>query len=514
VAIYRRRDGWEVRVYAGVDPVTGKPHRISRQVDGSRRKAEREETKLKAQVMEGRHRGARAKTVAELVDTFLDWREGNDKPIGPRTIQGYRSLAEARIKPGLGKLRLPQLDAPTLDRFYAALRKSGSLRKPGEPLSASRLRDVHAVISGALALAARYGWLAYNPATLVKPPTSRGTKRPMPTKAEARAALQAAAAKDPELYLFLRLGATTGLRPGEVCALWWRDFDLDAGELLVGYNVVHAKGLPDGYVRKRTKSVHGDDRPIALGAGTTALLREHRARCEARARELGGELAPDAYVFSTDEAGRRPLRVDTMTRRFGELAKQLGHGYTLYGFRHFVATQLGAVATTATIRERIGHGSLQVAATCTGSARRIARPRATWTGCWTASPSGRTTDRHEAKPDRAGRAGGGWSAAGRRGGPAGPETVRYGLGSRVSAVVSSTGLDSPVSVLHPEWASGTVTQGWRSGSGQPPGPGGGGVVTAVGVSPWGCHHRHPPLGGWVMTVTTPPSPSARGCQRR
>src|SRR6266545_1129537 len=164
VAIYERRDGWEVRVYAGVDPVTGKPHRISRQVDGSRRKAEREETRLKAQVMDGRHRGARAKTLAELVDTYLDWREHNDKPIGPRTLQGYRALADARIKPGLGKLRLPQVDPPALDRFYMALRKNGSLRKPGEPLSASRLRDVHAVISGALALAARYGWISYGPA--------------------------------------------------------------------------------------------------------------------------------------------------------------------------------------------------------------------------------------------------------------------------------------------------------------------------------------------------------------
>jgi len=204
---------------------------------------------------------------------------------------------------------------------------------------------VHAVISGALALAARYGLIAYNPATLVKPPAPQSTKRSMPTKAEARAALQTAADKDPELCLFLRLGATTGLRPGEVCALWWRDFDLDAGELLVGHNVVHAKGLPGGYVRKRTKSRHSDDRPIALGDTTTALLKQHRERCGTRAQGWGGELAADAYVFSADEAGRRPLRVDTMTRRFGKLAKDLGHGYTLYGFRHFVATQLGAVAT-------------------------------------------------------------------------------------------------------------------------------------------------------------------------
>jgi integrase len=49
-----------------------------------------------------------------------------------------------------------------------------------------------------------------------------------------------------------------------------------------------------------------------------------------------------------------------MGKRFGKLAAELGHGYTLYGFRHFMATQLGAVATTATIRERMGHGSLEV----------------------------------------------------------------------------------------------------------------------------------------------------------
>jgi hypothetical protein len=88
--------------------------------------------------------------------------------------------ASDRIKPGIRKLRLPQVDPPALDRFYTALRKSGSLRKPGEPLSASRLRDVHAVISGALALAARYGWIAYNPATLVRPPAPQSRRSRAP----------------------------------------------------------------------------------------------------------------------------------------------------------------------------------------------------------------------------------------------------------------------------------------------------------------------------------------------
>ncbi|HZC98721.1 MAG TPA: tyrosine-type recombinase/integrase [Actinomycetes bacterium] len=360
MAIYPRRDGWKVVVYAGVDPVTGRQRQISRQVRGSRKQAEKEETRLKAEVIAGRHRGTAAKTLGEMVEVYLDWREHNGKPIGPQTIRSYRGLYEARIKPGIGKLRLPQVDPPALDRIYAALRKSGSLRKPGQPLSTSRLRDVHAVISGALGLAARYGWIAYNPAALVKPPAQQGARRPMPTTKQARAALQAAERQDPELYLFLRLEASAGLRPGEVCALWWTDLDLEAAEMIVGHNVVHAKGLPGKYVRKRTKSRHGDDRPIALDDRTVELLKQHRERCEARAREWGGEVRPDGYVFSADKAGRRPLRVDSMGKRFGRLAAELGHGYTLYGFRHFMATQLGAVATTATIRERMGHGSLAV----------------------------------------------------------------------------------------------------------------------------------------------------------
>lgn len=71
MAIIERRDGREVPVYAGVDFATGRQGRISRQVRGSCRNAEREETRLKAQVMDSRHRGARVKTFAELVDTFL-----------------------------------------------------------------------------------------------------------------------------------------------------------------------------------------------------------------------------------------------------------------------------------------------------------------------------------------------------------------------------------------------------------------------------------------------------------
>jgi integrase len=105
--------------------------------------------------------------------------------------------------------------------------------------------------------------------------------------------------------------------------------------------------------------VHGE-RLLALDAATVELLRAHRARCEQLADQFDGRLDPQAYVFARTPDGRTPWRPDTVSKRFTALVRRLGHDYTLYGLRHFMATQLGAVAEAGTVRERMGHGSLAV----------------------------------------------------------------------------------------------------------------------------------------------------------
>ena len=124
-------------------------------------------------------------------------------------------------------------------------------------------------------------------------------------------------------------------------------------------NIVTGKGLPDGYVRKASKSDHGV-RHLALDQATADLLREHQARRRALAEEFGAVLAPEAFVFSHAADSRRPTRPNSVAKRFTKKAKALGHGYTLYGLRHFMATQLGAVASANTVRSRMGHGSLAI----------------------------------------------------------------------------------------------------------------------------------------------------------
>jgi integrase len=141
--------------------------------------------------------------------------------------------------------------------------------------------------------------------------------------------------------VFLRLSTTAGLRLSEVCALRWLNLDLDVATVSINASIVTAKGAPE--VRaEASMSVHGE-RLLALDAGgTVELLHGHRARCEQLAEQLGG-MDPQADMFARTPDGRTPLRPDTVSKRLTALVRRLGHDYTLYGLRQFMATQLGAV---------------------------------------------------------------------------------------------------------------------------------------------------------------------------
>jgi integrase len=390
VTIRRRRGGWQVIVYAGLDPLTGNQRQLTRQVNGSRRQAEKVEARLRTEVADGQHAGTRLKTLGELVDLWIERRAASDKPISPDTVEDYRSLIAKKIKPALGGKRLHTVNARVLDAFYDDLRRYGNAKAASrararakaeaiargedpstaaatarptasdQRLSANRVRDVHVILSGALGMGARWGWIPFNPALMVRPAGGKGRSRPVPTPQQVRE-LVAALTDEPDFAVFLRLSTTAGLRPSEICALRWLDLDLDLDAATVSINgsVVTAKSLSRRYTRKDPKSVHGE-RLLALDAATVELLRAHRTRCEQLAGQLDGRVNPQAYVFARTPDGRTPWRPDTVSKRFTALVRRLGHDYTLYGLRHFMATQLGAVAEAGTVRERMGHGSLAV----------------------------------------------------------------------------------------------------------------------------------------------------------
>jgi integrase len=340
--IRQRGNAWQVIVHAGHDPITGKRRNLTGTAR-TKREAQALRARLLTQVNEGKRPVADA-TVAQLL---ARWLEVADLAWSTRvTYQGY---IDRTILPALGQVPLPRLDTATLDRFYTTLRVRGGAG--GQPLTPATVRQVHAILRRALGQAARWGWLPANPAALARPPRPGPADLRPPTPEEVSQLLAVAYQADPDFAVLLWLAATTGARRGELCALRWSSVDLDAAELVIVRNLIVRGGQ---LVEKDTKT-HAARR-IALHDDSIALLEEHRRRCMQRAQACGAQLATDAYVFSFDPASCQPMNPDSVTHRFGRLAKQLGLHARLHDLRHYAATQLIAGGVDVrTVSGRIGH---------------------------------------------------------------------------------------------------------------------------------------------------------------
>jgi integrase len=139
-------------------------------------------------------------------------------------------------------------------------------------MAASTVRQIHSIISGTLSAAVRWDWTS-NPARVAQRPRAKAPEPDPPSPADAARLLDAAFVMDDDWGTLVWLVMTTGIRRGEVCALRWRDIDLDGEMIEIRRNYVLYKGVG---VEKDTKT--HQMRRIALDSETVTLLREHRVR--------------------------------------------------------------------------------------------------------------------------------------------------------------------------------------------------------------------------------------------
>jgi integrase len=222
----------------------------------------------------------------------------------------------------------------------------------GLPMTASAVRDVHAVLSGAFKQAQVWGWIDHDPMALVTRPAVKRVDVQPPQVVQAEPLIDTAMAQDPELGLFLVLAVVLGARRGEVCRLRWSHIDLERGEVLVGGKITSLPGelRDEEWTKTRSK------RRVAIGPSVVELLRARRVEQAKQALASGVSLSPDAYVFSHEADGSKPIRPDGVTQRFTALARRLGVRCRLHDLRHFLVTQLIAAGVDVrTVSGRVGH---------------------------------------------------------------------------------------------------------------------------------------------------------------
>jgi integrase len=334
----RSKGVWELRVYAGKHPITGKKQAKSRTFRGGRRAAELELRRLIADVEADRVPVAASGTVEELAG---EWLATIERSRSPMTVQRYRGILYGHILPALGSMRVAAVSTRTVEAHLAASAKT---------LAPSTVNQHRAVLSGMFQAARRWGLVDRDPVRDVPREPLRQAPRDVLPPDAVRRLLDTVMEADELQGTLLRVMAATGMRRGEAVGLQWSD--LDGDRLHVRRAVVEPVGGPLVVKDPKTHRV----RAVTLDAGTVAAIEDHRAACERLAR-LGG-VRPGPWMFSLDEGQRVPLRPSIVSRWWRRWADRGGVGGRLHDVRHLHASFLLAEGVDPVeVAARLGHGS-------------------------------------------------------------------------------------------------------------------------------------------------------------
>ncbi|WP_216206948.1 tyrosine-type recombinase/integrase [Amycolatopsis aidingensis] len=360
-------------VYAGLDPVTGKRTYLRKTIEGTdkaaQRRAQKQLNKFLTQVDEQRAPSSSV-TLSYVLDEWMRVTELEES-----TRNTYEGYIARTIKPAFGNEPARKIDARALESLYTELRRCRARcdRRPFiekhksteadhdckargckvhtcRPLGASTVRQIHAILSGALGAAERWGWIDGNLARIARRPKQKPPEPDPPTPAEAAKLVEEAFRMDDDWGTLVWLAMTTGVRRGELAGLRFSRIDLDAEVIDLRRNWVRGK-------EKDTKT--HQNRRIALDSETVVLLKEHRKRVQKRLKELGRKFTDDLFVFSGTKTPdhSEPYSPNAVTQRYKDMATRLGIDTHLHALRHYSATELlSAGIDLRTVAGRLGHG--------------------------------------------------------------------------------------------------------------------------------------------------------------
>lgn len=337
---------WIVRLSQRRDPATGKRVRESRTVHGSRRQAERVLAELlRVQETHGPTPALSASLSLDgWVQTYLAGADLTD-----RTRADQRYVWEHYSTPALRATSLRNVSTALLTAHVAALRARPNAHT-GRPLAARTVQIYFNVVRAALGAAVRAHILPTNPASGVAVKgASAVSKASGAFTADEMQRLLAADPEDRLDALWMTL-AMTGLRPGEALALWWEDFDAEAGTLKVRRALTEG---PDGPAFGPCKALSA--RTIRLEPSFVARLQRHRRWQLEERLKLGARWVDERLLFAT-EIGSVLDRHNVATRFRRRCQARKVPARRLYDLRHSVGTALIASGTDAkTVSEILGH---------------------------------------------------------------------------------------------------------------------------------------------------------------
>ncbi len=332
---------WEARYTAGYNPGTGK--QIQRSITGKTQKEVAQKLKAAtAAIDEGTYTVPSKMTVAQWLDI---WTAEYLGAVKPRTVDNYKGVVKARIKPGLGAVKLDALNPHTIQSYYNGLTKEG--------LAPKTVKNIHGILHKALQQAVSNGYIKTNPADHCILP--RPVRRDLKPLDEDMITAFLRAIQGHQFEELFTVTLFTGMREGEALGLLWDCVDLTRGTITIDKQLQLIRGSRGQYQMVPTKN--SKSRTLALAPTVTATLKHVRLR-QLENRLRYGECWEDSGFVFTDELGHH-LSASSVYKSFKKVMEQIGSPETrFHDLRHsYAVASIRSGNDIKTVQENLGHAT-------------------------------------------------------------------------------------------------------------------------------------------------------------
>lgn len=289
-------------------------------------------------------------TTVTVKDALQQWLSTKKASVDQNTLSWYTLLVNLHLIPDLGAIKLKDLTSTQLTEYYQSKLKNGSVRQ-GVGLAPVTVHYLHKIISMALGMAIDRGLLRKNPAADATPPRVPKAEIKYWLPEETRQFLAVAKEKSPN-YLFYAVALGTGMRPGEIAALKWRDIDFQSGAIVVQRSLRKPK---EGLNREKAPKTKNGWRRVDIPPSLLILLQEHRKN-QAKEKAANLDYVDRGLVFAQPNGNY--INIEGIRRReFKRMIKEAKvPTITLVGLRHTHATELLMRGMPPlVVSERLGH---------------------------------------------------------------------------------------------------------------------------------------------------------------
>ena len=324
------------------DPLTGKRERKYKTVTGTKKQAEAELRKMISDLETGNIYTPSAIKLSVWMDTWLTTYLPN---IEQTTKDDYKSKINLYIKAHLGHLPLNIIKNTNIQTWINTLSQNR--------LSPKTIRNAYNLLNPALEKAVVLGMLPRNPCVGTVLPKLQKPQTNVYNVAMIQQAL--AVADDLSTYLIILLGASVGLRRGEMAALQWKDIDFAKSTISITQNRVHTA---EGVIEKSPKTQAGK-RTITIGQDVVDALRDTKAIYDKAVCNKPG-FKDLGYVLFKENG--EPFHPNSLTQKWERfVAKHNLPPIRLHDLRHSNATAMIAAGINAkVVQHRLGHANVSI----------------------------------------------------------------------------------------------------------------------------------------------------------